>query len=361
MDEIPYRSRKGRGAISNDSSRFDAESRVRTDDGWGNDPDADPDLPRLRTSVMADVSRTVIAHNKSPDIPFDQSLNPYRGCEHGCIYCFARPTHAYLGFSPGLDFETKLVAKFDAPEILERELRAKSYRCKVLAMGTNTDPYQPIERKYEITRRVLQVLSDYGNPVTIVTKSALIVRDIDVLAPMAKRDLARVAISVTTLDADLARRMEPRAATPAKRFAAIKTLNEAGVPTGVMVAPIIPTLTDPEMEKILDSAAAAGAPTAGYVLLRLPLEIKDLFSEWLETHEPGRARHVLSLIRQSRNGKLNDPDFHNRFIGSGAYAELIEKRFRLATKRLGLNRNRWHLDTSQFKPPPRAGDQLSLL
>jgi DNA repair photolyase len=360
MDEIPFRPRKGRGAVSNESSRYDSAVRVPTDDGWGNDPDADPDLPPLRTTVMADASRTVIAHNKSPDIPFDQSLNPYRGCEHGCIYCFARPTHAYLGFSPGLDFETKLVAKFDAAEILERELRAKSYRCKVLAMGTNTDPYQPIERKYEITRRVLQVLSDYNHPVTIVTKSALVTRDIDVLAPMAARGLARVAISVTTLDADLARRMEPRASTPMKRIEAIKTLNAAGVPAGVMVAPIIPALTDSEMEKILDAAHGAGAESAGYVLLRLPLEIKDLFREWLETHAPGRAKHVLSLIRQSRDGRLNDPDFHTRFVGSGAYAEIIEQRFRLAVNRLGLDRNRWALDTSQFRLPPRAGDQMSL-
>jgi len=361
MDEISTRLLKGRGAVSNASSRYDSEARVRTDDGWGNDPDADPDLPPLRTSVMADASRTVIAHNKSPDIPFDQSLNPYRGCEHGCIYCYARPTHAYLGFSPGLDFETKLVAKFDAPAILERELRAKSYRCRPLAMGTNTDPYQPIERKYKITRGVLEVLSAYGNPVTIVTKSALVARDADILAAMAKRGLARVAISVTTLDADLARKMEPRAATPSRRLGAIRALKDAGVPVGVMVAPIIPTLTDPEMEKILEAAHAAGAESAGYVLLRLPLEIKDLFQQWLDEHEPGRARHVLSLIRQSRDGKLNDANFHSRFSGSGAYAELIEQRFHLATRRLGLNRNRWELDTSQFKPPPRAGDQMSLL
>jgi DNA repair photolyase len=361
MDEIPTRLLKGRGAVSNASSRYDSEARVRTDDGWGNDPDADPDLPPLRTSVMADASRTVIAHNKSPDIPFDQSLNPYRGCEHGCIYCYARPTHAYLGFSPGLDFETKLVAKFDAPAILERELRAKSYRCRPLAMGTNTDPYQPIERKYKITRGVLEVLSAYGNPVTIVTKSALVARDADILAAMAKRGLARVAISVTTLDADLARKMEPRAATPSRRLGAIRALKDAGVPVGVMVAPIIPTLTDPEMEKILEAAHAAGAESAGYVLLRLPLEIKDLFQQWLDEHEPGRARHVLSLIRQSRDGKLNDANFHSRFSGSGAYAELIEQRFHLATRRLGLNRNRWELDTSQFKPPAQAGDQLSLL
>jgi DNA repair photolyase len=361
MDEIPLHLRKGRGVASNQSSRYDTESRIKTDDGWGNDPEDDPDLPPLRTTVMPDASRTVIAHNKSPDIPFDQSLNPFRGCEHGCVYCFARPTHAYLGFSPGLDFETKLVAKFDAPEILERELRAKSYRCKPLAMGTNTDPYQPIERKYEITRRILQVLSAYGNPVTIVTKSALVARDIDVLAPMAARGLARVALSVTTLDADLARRMEPRAATPMKRIAAITALKDAGVPVGVMVAPIIPTLTDPEMEKILETAREAGADSAGYVLLRLPLEIKDLFTEWLEQHEPGRAKHVLSLIRQSRGGKLNDPGFHSRFVCTCAYAELIETRFRLAVKRLGLDRTRWALDTTQFKPPPRAGDQLSLL
>jgi len=224
MDEIPTRLRKGRGAVSNASSRYDSAARVRTDDGWGNDPDEDPDLPPLRTTVMPDASRTVIAHNKSPDIPFDQSLNPYRGCEHGCIYCYARPTHAYLGFSPGLDFETKLVAKFDAPTILEQELRAKSYRCRALAMGTNTDPYQPIERTYKITRGILEVLSAFGNPVTIVTKSALVARDADILGSMAARGLARVAISVTTLDADLARKMEPRAATPSRRLGAIRSL-----------------------------------------------------------------------------------------------------------------------------------------
>ena len=350
--------RKGRGATFNPENRYRHDAREACDDGW---TDADVEAPALKSTVAIQHARTILAHNDSPDVPFSQSINPYQGCEHGCIYCFARPTHAYLDLSPGLDFESRLFAKPDAPALLRKELARPGYRCDPIALGTNTDPYQPIERTWKVTRSILEVLALHEHPFTIVTKSALVERDIDLIAPMAAKRMARVYLSITTLDRELARRMEPRAAAPTRRLQAVKTLHDAGIPVGVMVAPIIPTLTDPEMEKILEAAHAAGAESAGYVLLRLPLEIKDLFQQWLDEHEPGRARHVLSLIRQSRDGKLNDANFHSRFSGSGAYAELIEQRFHLATRRLGLNRNRWELDTSQFKPPPRAGDQMSLL
>ncbi|HUA56199.1 MAG TPA: PA0069 family radical SAM protein [Candidatus Sulfotelmatobacter sp.] len=358
-DTLPDRARKGRGAVSNRGSRYDAETRVAIDDGWS--VVADDDLPPLRTTVTPDATRTIIARNDSPDIGFDRSINPYRGCEHGCVYCFARPTHAYLGLSPGLDFETRLTAKFDGPALLERELRAKNYRCAVMAMGTNTDPYQPIEREHRITRRVLEVLAAFNHPVGIVTKSALVTRDLDILAPMAAKGLATVLLSVTTLDGELARTLEPRASTPRKRLAAIEALARAGVPTGVMTAPMIPALNDSEMEAILAAAHAAGATRANFTLLRLPLEIKDLFAEWLATHAPGKAQHVLSLIRQSRSGRLNDPDFHSRFVGTGAYAQMMAQRFKLACRKLGLNKTPLVLDTTQFRPPPRAGDQLALL
>jgi DNA repair photolyase len=311
--------------------------------------------------VSPDATRTIIARNDSPDIGFDRSINPYRGCEHGCIYCFARPTHAYLGLSPGLDFETKLTAKFDAPALLERELRAKNYQCAVMAMGTNTDPYQPIEREHRITRGILQVLAAHKHPVGIVTKSALVARDIDILGPMAAEGLCTVLLSVTTLDGELARTMEPRASTPQKRLAAIAALARAGIPTGVMAAPMIPALNDNELEAILAAARDAGAQRANMTLLRLPLEIKDLFTEWLESHAPGKAKHVLSLIRQSRGGKLNDPNFHSRFVGSGAYAQMLEQRFRRACQKLGLNKTPLKLDTTKFRLPPRPGDQLALL
>ncbi len=360
MDQaLPDRPRKGRGAVSNRGSRYDAETRVAVDDGWT--PVVDDDLPPLRTTVTPDATRTIIARNDSPDIGFDRSINPYRGCEHGCVYCFARPTHAYLGLSPGLDFETKLTAKFDAPALLEKELGAKSYKCAVMAMGTNTDPYQPIEREHQITRRILEVLAAHNHPVGIVTKSALVTRDLDILAPMAAQGLATVLLSVTTLDGDLARTLEPRASTPRKRLEAIAALARAGIPTGVMTSPMIPALNDSEMEAILSAARDAGAIRAGMTLLRLPLEIKDLFTEWLETHAPGKAKHVLSLIRQSRGGRLNDPDFHSRFVGTGAYAEMMNQRFRLACQKLGLNKTELRLDTTKFRRPPRAGDQLALL
>lgn len=348
---------KGRGASSNAVSRFEPYTRQGEDDGWYLD---DEDLPKFSTSISSDKARKVISRNDSPDIPFSQSLNAFRGCEHGCIYCFARPTHAYLGLSPGLDFETKLSAKFDAPELLERELRAKSYKCEVLAMGTNTDPYQPIERKLKITRRVLEVLSSFNNPTSIVTKSALIIRDIDILQGMAERRLVRVYLSVTTLDRQLARAMEPRAATPDLRLRAIRSLAAAGIPVGVMVAPIIPALNDAEIEQILEAARDAGASSASYVLLRLPLEIKELFSEWLEKHYPARAKHVLNLVRQTRGGRLNDPNFGSRFVGSGAYSELLSNRFELSKRRLGLSDRKWTYNFSLFKTPIVPGPQLDL-
>ncbi len=359
MDQpLPDNPRKGRGAVSNRGGRYEAEERFATDDGWGG-ADAEPE--RLATTVTPDASRTVIARNSSPDVPFDRSINPYRGCEHGCVYCFARPTHAWLGLSPGLDFESRLFAKHDAPALLAAELRHPKYQCRVIALGTNTDPYQPIERELGITRGVLQVLSDFNHPVGIVTKSALVRRDADILAPMSAAGLAAVFISVTTLDPGLARRLEPRAPTPARRLAAIAALRDAGVRVGVMAAPMIPGLNDAELEAILAAAADAGAASASYVLLRLPLEIAALFTEWLEAHAPGRAARVMSLVRETRGGKLYDSTFGVRMKGQGPYAELIARRFALAARRNGLAGNRFALETGLFRPPPRPGDQLSLL
>jgi DNA repair photolyase len=361
-DELPDLPRKGRGAISNRVGRYEPLTRVATDDGWGSAlADADDCLPPLATTLIDDASRSVIARNDSPDLPFDRSINPYRGCEHACIYCFARPTHAYLGMSPGLDFETRIVRKPDAPALLEKELRARGYRCEALALGTNTDPYQPVERTQRITRGILEVLRDHNHPVSIVTKSALVLRDLDILAPMAARRLASVALSVTTLDGDLARRMEPRASTPRKRLEAVRALAGAGVPVAVMAAPMIPGLNDPELEAILEAAAQAGASRAAMILLRLPLEIKDLFQEWLQAHAPLRAERVLSLMRQCRDGGLYQSQWGTRMRGTGPYAALLQQRFRLACARLGLNERRWDLDTSQFRLPPRPGDQLPLL
>ena len=365
VDIIPEPQRKGRGAVSNASGRFESERRIRIDDGWtpvGADGAAwqSDDLPALRTTVMADTTRRIITTNDSPDIPFSQSINPYRGCEHGCIYCFARPTHAYLGFSPGLDFETRLVAKFDGAKLLEAELREPRYRCQVIAMGTNTDPYQPIERDHQITRGILAVMKSFNQPTGIVTKSALVTRDIDILAPMAARKLATVCVSLTTLDGQLARNMEPRAAAPHRRLATIKALADSGIPTGVMTAPLIPGLNDAEIEDLLAAAWEAGARRVGYVLLRLPLEIKDLFSEWLEAYYPMKAKHVQSLIKDTRSGKLNDPRWGSRMRGEGPYASLIKTRFDLACRKLGFNQDRHLLDTSQFALPPKAGDQLKL-
>jgi DNA repair photolyase len=364
-DRIADRARKGRGAVSNRVGRFERHEREAVDDGWRHETAdaADDDLPPLRTTVGIDATRTIIARNQSPDVPFDQSINPYRGCEHGCVYCFARPTHAFLGLSPGLDFETKLLMKPDAAALLDRELRRPGYKPSVIALGTNTDPYQPLERTQRITRSILEVLAAFNHPVGIVTKSALVTRDIDVLAPMAAKRLAHVYVSVTTLDRDLARKMEPRAATPAKRLEAIVALAAAGIPTGVMTAPMIPALNDREMESILEAATAAGATSAGYVVLRLPLEIKNLFQEWLETHFPDRAKHVLNMIRDLRGGELYDATFGARMRGRGPYADLLRKRFKLATQRLKLDsyRERWAFDFSLFRPPPKAGEQLRLL
>jgi len=348
---------KGRGARSNESSRYDTEKRVRFDDGWNRE---DEEPPPLKTEIIRDSTRTIITRNDSPDISFDRSINPYRGCEHGCIYCFARPTHAYLGLSPGLDFESKLLVKPDAAKLLDAELRKPTYRVAVIAMGTNTDPYQPIERDLRITRSILEVLAAFKHPVGIVTKSAAITRDIDILGPMAAEGLAKVALSITTLDRKLARSMEPRAATPARRLETVRALADAGIPVAVMAAPMIPALNDDEMEAILTEAAAAGATQAGYTLLRLPLEIKDLFREWLETHEPGRGKHVMSLIRSMRGGKDYDATWGKRMTGSGPYARMIAQRFAIAARRLGLNTNRSSLDTTKFRPPPRTGDQLAL-
>ena len=350
-DSPPRKSGHGRGALSQPTPRFDREAREAVDDGWYVDQ-ADEHAPP--TTVHIDSTRTIITKNKSPDVPFEQSINPYRGCEHGCIYCFARPTHAYLGLSPGLDFEKILFAKPSAPELLAKELAKPGYVCKPVALGTNTDPYQPIERRWQIMRRILEVLRDHHHPVSIVTKSSLIVRDLELLQQMAADRLASVAISVTTLDRQLARMMEPRASTPAKRLAAIEALSKA--------APMIPGLNDHELEAILAAARDHGAHSAGYVLLRLPLEIKDLFSEWLEAHVPLRARHVLQLIRETRGGELYSSEWGERMRGQGPYADLIAQRFRLAVKRLGLDQRRdiGRLDTSQFRRPPQPGDQLRL-
>jgi DNA repair photolyase len=348
--------RRGRGAVSNASGRFESQARVVVDDGW----QSLEDLPAFKTTVGIDTARKVITRNDSPDISFDRSINPYRGCEHGCIYCFARPTHAYLGLSAGLDFESKLFMKPDAPEQLERELSAPGYTPKTIAIGTNTDPYQPIEKQYELMRRILLVLEKAGHPVGIVTKSALILRDIDILSRMARRNLAKVAISVTTLDPKLARIMEPRAPTPARRLEALRELAAAKIPTSVMVAPVIPAINDPDIERILDAAAAAGVQGAGYVLLRLPQEVRDLFREWLMEHFPDRFRHVMSLVRQMRGGKDYDASFGKRMTGSGPYAWMIGRRFETSCQRLGLNLRKPKLTTEHFASPRPRPVQLSL-
>src|SRR5450755_1575079 len=348
---------RGRGAQSNASGRFEAEARVAFDDGW----QSLDELPPFKTTVALDTARKVITRNESPDISFDRSINPYRGCEHGCVYCFARPTHAYLGLSPGLDFESKLFVKPEAAELLESELSASGYTPKVIAIGTNTDPYQPIERRYQVMRRILEVLERAGHPVGIVTKSALVLRDLDILARMAERKLAKVALSVTTLDPELARKMEPRAATPMRRLETLRRLTQAGVPTTVMVAPIIPALNDMEIERILDAAQAAGVKEAGYVLLRLPLEVRDLFREWLMANYPDRYRHVFKLIRETRGGKDYDSTWGRRMKGSGPYAWMIGRRFAMACEKLGLNTCKVSLTTAHFRHPKPVTEQLSLL
>jgi DNA repair photolyase len=349
--------RRGRAAGINPAGRFETLERVAFDDGW----QTLEDMPPFKTEVQVEKPRTVITRNESPDIPFDRSINPYRGCEHGCIYCFARPTHSYMGLSAGLDFEAKLFAKPDAPRLLERELSKPGYKVKPIAIGTNTDPYQPIEREWRIMRQVLEVLDKANHPVVIVTKSALILRDIDILKSMAQRGLVKVGISVTTLDRKLARSMEPRASTPTKRLEAIKALSEAGIPVAVMMAPVIPALNDHEIERILDSGKAAGASEASYVLLRLPLEVSPLFRDWLLQHYPDRYRHVMSLVRSMRDGKDYDAEFGKRMKGAGPYAWQISRRFEMATKRLGLMRRSLHLREDLFISPNSDGVQLSLL
>ncbi len=353
---VDHDRRRGRGAQSNVTGRYEPQAREGFEDGWQR-PD---DLPPFETTVAIDTARKIITRNDSPDISFDRSINPYRGCEHGCIYCFARPTHAYMGLSPGLDFESKLFMKPDAPALLERELAARNYTPRTIAIGTNTDPYQPIERRHEIMRRILGVLDRAGHPVGIVTKSALIVRDIDILSRMAKRNLVKVALSVTTLDPQLARIMEPRAATPARRLEALRALSAAGIPTSVMVAPVIPAINDAEIERVLEAAAAAGVQGAGYVLLRLPLEVRDLFREWLKDNFPDRHEHVFSLVRQMRGGKDYDAKWGERMTGSGPYAWMIGRRFETACARLGLNERRASLTIEHFKPPRGPGEQLDL-
>lgn len=353
---VPDR-RRGRGAGVNPSGRFEKFERHVFDDGWN----SFEELPPFKTDVQIEKPRTIITRNDSPDISFDRSINPYRGCEHGCVYCFARPTHSYMGLSAGLDFESKLFAKPDAPRLLEKELAKDGYQPKTIAIGTNTDPYQPIEKEWRIMRELLEVLERHNHPVGIVTKSALVMRDIDILSRMAEKGLAKVALSVTTLDRKLARAMEPRAATPPRRLEAVRALSEAGIPTSVMIGPVIPGLNDAEIERILDSAAAAGAREAGYVILRLPLEVSSIFKDWLLQHYPDRYRHVMSLVRSMRGGKDYDAEFGKRMKGAGPYAWQIGRRFELAAKRLGLNTQRLKLRTDLFVPPLKQGEQLTLL
>jgi len=351
--------RRGRGARSNRAGRYESEARDSFDDGW----ESLASLGEFRTQTQVETAHSIISTNDSPDISFDQSINPYRGCEHGCIYCYARPTHAWLGHSAGLDFETRLYAKENAASLLEKELGAPRYQVRTIALGTNTDPYQPIEREHRLTRRILEVLERTRHPVGIVTKSALVVRDIDILAKLAERGLVKVALSITTLDRHLARAMEPRASTPSRRLDALRQLSEAGIPTAVMVAPVIPALNDSEIEAILKGAREAGASEAGYVLLRLPLELKEIFREWLATEVPDRAKRVIKLLRSMHDGKDYTAQFKLRQTGQGPYAQQIAMRFRLSLKRLGLNERRLVLRTDLFEPPSRNGGgvQLKLL
>lgn len=348
---------KGRGATLNPEGRFEKSSREAFDDGWETPLEEEPGRPK--TIVTAERVKSIISRNESPDIPFKCSINPYRGCEHGCIYCYARPSHAYLDLSPGLDFETRLFAKVNAAEKLREELARPGYECSAITIGANTDPYQPAEREWNVTRSLLEVAAECNQPITIITKNALVERDLDILAPMARKGLVAVFVSVTTLDHDLARRMEPRASAPARRIQAIRELAQANVPVGVMVAPIVPLLTDSATEQILEAAAGAGAKSAGYVLMRLPYEVKDLFKDWLMHHYPLKAEHVMSRVRQMRDGRENDPNFGSRLRGSGEFAELLAMRFEKACRRLGLNEHNRKLDVSQFKRP-RVDGQMDL-
>lgn len=352
----PYARTPGRGAGTNPANRFDRLTAEAASDGW----DIAEDRPLLATEVRIERPRRIITYNSSPDVPFDRSVNPYRGCEHGCIYCFARPSHAYLGLSPGLDFETRLIARPDAPEVLVRELSKSSYRPRTLAIGTNTDPYQPIEGEYRIMRGLLEVLRDFRHPVAIVTKGTLIERDIDILSDMAAQGLVRVGISVTTLDRDLARRLEPRVPAPERRLDTIARLAAAGVEVRAMVSPVIPALTDPEIEAILARARDAGAIAASWIMLRLPLEVAPLFRDWLETHYPDRADRVMARLREMHGGQDYSAEWGKRMRGEGHYAGIVAQRFRLAAARLGLDAVLPELSADGFRVPPRPGDQLSL-
>ena len=353
---------KGRGATFNPANRFRREVREAVDDGWAEPPDddsgvagrVDADPPRRKTTVAIHPSRTIITRNNSPDVGFTQSVNPYQGCEHGCIYCFARPSHAYHDLSPGIDFETRLFAKANAPELLRAELGKPGYRCESITLGINTDGYQPIERDWKLTRKCLEILHACDHPVSIVTKSALIERDLDLLAPMAAKGLAEVFLSITTLDKDIARKLEPRAAAPQRRLETLSTLSNAGVPVGVLIAPVIPQLTDKDLEAILEAAAAHGARQAGYVMLRLPLEVAPLFRDWLDAHYPLRAAHIMSLVQQMRGGKDYGAQWGIRMRGTGAFADLIARRFQIASRRFGLDRTHMALDTSRFIAPQRG-------
>ena len=347
----------GRGATINPEGRFEKAVREAFDDGWNVPFEDEPGRPQ--TIVTAERVKSIISKNDSPDIPFTLSINPYRGCEHGCIYCYARPSHAYLDLSPGIDFETRLFAKVNAAERLREELAKPGYVCSTITIGANTDPYQPVEREWKITRAILQVVEECNQPIGIITKNALVERDLDILAPLADKGLVSVFISVTTLDHDLARRMEPRASAPARRIEAIRRVAQAGVPVGVMVAPIVPFLTDSATEQILEAAHDAGALSAGYVLMRLPYEVKDLFKDWLMHHYPLKAEHVMSRVKQMRGGRENDPGFGTRMRGSGEFADLLRLRFEKACKRLGLNEHRRVMDVAQFRRP-RLGGQMDL-
>lgn len=349
---------KGRGSVSNKPSRYEQLQRESFDDEWATQDTDDP--PKLPTVIYTETAKSIISHNQSPDIPFEQSINPYRGCEHGCIYCYARPTHAYLNHSPGLDFETKLYAKSNAAQVLRQTLSKPSYVPKLIALGANTDPYQPIERKLRITQSILSVLDEFNHPVAITTKSASVTQDLPLLARMASRNLVRVFMSVGSLDRSIARTLEPRASTPSARIEALRTLSQAGIPTGVLVAPVIPALTDHDMEKVLFSAQEAGATSAAYILLRLPLEVAELFQEWLAAHYPLKEAHVMNLIKQMRGGKIYDSDFKTRMRGDGVFADLLEQRFRKACAKAGLNQTRHSLTTALFRRPAEDPPQLQL-
>lgn len=356
-DNNPAQRHKGRGAASNLAGRFVSQVSTRESDGWQLKPEP---IERLLTEAIAEKAKTIIASNSSPDLPFNQSINPYRGCEHGCVYCYARPSHAYMDLSPGLDFESKIFFKPAAAALLEKALRKRGYQCSPIAMGTNTDPYQPLEKEKRITRELLETMQRFNQPVTIVTKSQVILRDLDLLAEMARDGLVQVAISVTTLDKELKRRLEPRTAGPAARLRVLEALSAAGVPTAVLAAPMIPALNDSELEAILKAAAECGATHAAYIMLRLPFEVAPLFRQWLAEHYPGRAAHVMSLVQQSRGGRDYDSDFSQRQTGTGVFAQLLRRRFRVAIEKLGLNRRELKLDCSRFRPPPRSDEQQSL-